>query len=99
MKLNAISYMIKYLPSLLVNFQAAIYKILLLARCRAFFEHVEPTTIYSFRNISIALQKACSSPVNLLNSNNHTAVKSFRKIVSFYSYEISKYLLANILNI
>ena len=57
MKMNALSYMIKYLPSLLVNFQAAIYKILLLARCRAFFEHVEPTTIYIIKNISTHYRK------------------------------------------
>ena len=33
MKMNALSYMIKYLPCLLVNFQAPIYKNLLLAKC------------------------------------------------------------------
>ena len=38
------SYMIKYLPCLIDNFQAAIHKKLLLVRCRA-FENVEPTTI------------------------------------------------------
>ena len=36
--------MIKYLPCLIDNFQAAIHKNLLLVRCRA-FENVEPTTI------------------------------------------------------
>ena len=40
MKMNAPSYMIKYLPCLLVNFQAAIYKNLLLAKC------CKPTTRY-----------------------------------------------------
>ena len=33
MKMEALSYMIKYLPCFLVNFQAAIYASLLLAKC------------------------------------------------------------------
>ena len=45
MKMHSLSYMIKYLPCLIVNFQAAMRKNLLLARCKA-FDHVEPTTIY-----------------------------------------------------
>ena len=36
MEINASNYMIKFLPYVLVNFQAAIYKSLLLAKCRAF---------------------------------------------------------------
>ena len=40
METNALSYIIKYLPCLLVNFQAGIYKNLLLANCS------KPTTIY-----------------------------------------------------
>ena len=45
MKMHALSYIIKYLPCLIVNFQAAIHKNLPLARCKA-FEHGEPTNIY-----------------------------------------------------
>ena len=36
MKVNDLSYMIKYLPCLLVNLQTAIYGNLLFAKCRAF---------------------------------------------------------------
>ena len=43
-----LSYMIKYLPFLTVNFQAAIHKNQLVARCRA-FEHVESTIIYMIK--------------------------------------------------
>ena len=45
MKMNAIC---KYLPCLIVNFQPAMHKSLLLARCRV-FEDVEPTTIYMIK--------------------------------------------------
>ena len=43
-----LSYTIKYLPYLIVKFQVAIDKKLLLARCRA-FKHVESTTIYMIK--------------------------------------------------
>ena len=36
MKMNALSYIMKYLPCLLVSFEAAIYKTLLLVRREAF---------------------------------------------------------------
>ena len=39
--MNALSYMIKYLPCLLVNFQGAIYKNPPLLKCS------KPTTIYT----------------------------------------------------
>ena len=45
MKMNALSYMIKYLPFLVVTFQAAIHKYLLWQNV-AHFERVEPATIY-----------------------------------------------------
>ena len=51
--MNALSCMIKYLPCLLVNFQAAIYKNLVLARCREHFEHVEPNTIYIIKRFHL----------------------------------------------
>ena len=87
MKKNALSYMIKYLPCLLVNFQATIYKNLLLAKCSKL------TTRYI-----IKVRTACSSPENTLDHNNHTFVKSFRRIINFYSHQVNQCLLANILN-
>ena len=54
--MSALSYMIKYLPCLLVNFQAAIYK----AKCRGYFwqnveafGHVEATTTYTIKRFHL----------------------------------------------
>ena len=44
MKMNALSYIIRYLQCLLINFQAAIYKKPHLQNVEH-FEHVEPTII------------------------------------------------------
>ena len=48
--------------------------------------------------ISFAFQRASSSPGNHLNRNNRTVVKSFGRIVNFYSYQVNQCLLANTLN-
>ena len=45
--MNALSYMIKYLPCLLVNFQAAIHKNLLLTKC------FKPTTRYIIKRFHL----------------------------------------------
>ena len=46
MKMNALTYMIKYLPCLLVNVQAAIHKKTYFSEDAEHFGHGEPTTIY-----------------------------------------------------
>ena len=69
MKMHALSYMIKYLPCLVVNFQAAIHKNLFLARCKA-FEHVEPTTNYIIKIFHLHYRELA-----LLQSSLVTAAK------------------------
>ena len=75
-KMNTLSYMIKYLSCLLVNFHAAIYRKLLLAKfklpcaCR-FHPH-----LYN-EKVPFALQRACCSAENPFSHNSHTVIKSF----------------------
>ena len=52
MKMNALSFMIIYLPCFLVNFKAAICKILFWQNV-GHFEHVEPTTIYTIKRFHL----------------------------------------------
>ena len=86
------------LPCLLVNVQAAIYRNLLLTKCSAFWVCASYHHLHNQFKISFALQRACSFPENPLNHNNHTIVKSFRRIMNFYSYQVNQCLLANTLN-
>ena len=90
--MEAFSCMIKYLPCSLVNFQTAIiYKLtVLLAKCPYL------NSIYIIKRFFICV---CSSPDKLLNHQNHTAVKSFRRIMHFYSDQINQCLLGKTLNI
>ena len=97
MKMNALCYMIKYLPGLLVNFQAAIFKNLLLTKCRAFSACRAHHHSHN-EKISFALQRACSSAENPFNRNNCPVVKSFRRIMNFYTYQVNQRLLTNTLN-
>ena len=88
LKTNAPSYMIKYLLCLLVNFQAAIHKNLLLQRCRAFWAYTSHSNLYN-QSLSLALHWAGSSPENPPNCYNCTILKSFSRIVNFHSYEVT----------
>ena len=97
MKMNAVSYMIKYLPCLLVNVQVAIYRNLLWQNV-VYFEHADPTTIYIIKIFHLHLRQLLSSPENPLNCNNHTVVKSIKRIMNVYSYQVNQCLLPNILN-
>ena len=51
MKMNALSYMIKYLPYLLVNFQTVIYK-KPVSQNVDHFKNIEPTTIYIIKRFT-----------------------------------------------
>ena len=54
---------------------------------------------YSYNEkTSLALWRAFSSSSNSLDCNNRTVVKSFRRIVNFYSHKVTQSLLAIILN-
>ena len=86
------------LPCLLVSIQAAIYRNLILTKCRAFWACVSHNHLNNKFEISFALQRACSSPENSFNHNNYTVVKRFRRIMNFYSYQVNQCLLANTLN-
>ena len=86
------------LPCLLVNNQAAMYRNLLLTKCRAFWACISHHHLLNQFKISFALHRACSSRENTLNHNDRTVVKSFRRIMNFYSYQVSQCLLANTLN-
>ena len=74
MKMLALSYMIKYLPYLVVNFQAAIHKNLLLARCRA-FEHAEPTTIYIIKKFHLHYRELALLQSSLLTVTKLTNIR------------------------
>ena len=80
--MNAISYMIKYLPRLIVKFQAAIHKNLLLARCRA-FGHVERTTIYKIKIFyrEFVLLQSIDSRVKNLSKYIFPILKLFKGLV------------------
>ena len=74
---------------LLENFQAPIYKNLLLTKCRAYWAFRANHHLYDLI-ISLVLQTACSYPENPLNRNNYKVIKSFRRIMSFKSYQVSQ---------
>ena len=97
MKMNALSCMNIYLPCFLVNFKATIYKILF-GQNVEHLEHVEPTIIYIIKRFHLDASGACSSTRNPLNCNKHAVVKSFKRVVNFYRYQVNQCLLANILN-
>ena len=73
-KMHALSYMIKYLPCLTVNIQAAIHKNLLLARCKA-FEHVELTTIYVIKIFHLHYRELALLHSSLLTVTKLTSIR------------------------
>ena len=85
MKINDHSYMIKYLPCFLVNFQAAIY-------IKTYFwqNALSPPPDILLKDFTCTTERrACSSPENSFNHKNHTFVKSFRRILNFYTYQVN----------
>ena len=88
MKMNALSYMIKYLPYLLGNFPTVIYKEPVWQNVDH-FKNVETTTIYIIKRFTSTY---------LLSCKNHTIFKSLRIIMNIYSYQINQCFFTNILN-
>ena len=84
--INMNSWKWMLLPYLLVNVLAALYKNLLLTKCRAFWACVSHHHLHNQFKISFVHQRASSSSENLLNHDNCTIVKSFKWIMNFYSY-------------
>ena len=74
---------------LLENFPTPIYKNLLLASFWAYWDFRAHHHLYDLM-ISLVLQTACSYPENLFNNNNCKIIKSFRRIMSFESYQVSQ---------
>ena len=73
MKINPASYMIKYLPCLIVKFQATIHKNLLLAGCRT-FENVNPTTIYMIKRFHLHYRELALLQSSLLTVTKLTNI-------------------------
>ena len=95
-KMNTLSYRIKYLSCLLVNFHAAIYRNLLLAKFKLPWACRSHPHLYN-EKVPFALQRACCSAENPFSHNSHTVIKSFIWIINFYSYQVHQCSLANIL--
>ena len=83
MKMNSLSYMIKYLPCFLVNFQAVIHKNLLLAKCS------NPTTIYIIKRFHLHYRELPFLQMILSIVTTTLLLKVFKRIVNFYSYHLT----------
>ena len=75
--MNNLSYIIKYLSCLLVNFHAAIYRTLVLAKFKLPSACRSHPHLYN-KKIPFAFQGACCSAENPFSHNSHTVIKSFR---------------------